>query len=76
MSITITQEDVKFRPVTIVIDDERTANLLRFILENHIQDYSVDAIQGAVYKLDFNSDAEVALQDVKKLAKSLDSICD
>jgi hypothetical protein len=75
MSITITQEDVKFRPVTIVIDDEGTANLLRFILEQNIYDYSVDRIQGIVYKIELDSDAEVALQDMKKLTQYLVSIC-
>lgn len=74
MSITITQEDVKFRPVTIVIDDEGTANLLRFILQAHIQDYSVDVVQGVVYKLDYLIDAKTAVEDVRELIKFLDSI--
>lgn len=75
MSISVRQEEAKFRPVTIVVDDVRTANLLRFVLNESLQQYSAMEFDSCVSNINGYADAVVARDELVQLHKSLQEIC-
>ena len=76
MSISVTQEEAKFRPVTIVIDDVRTANLLRFAVDTFIgNNVSTDEIAGYINAINDHRDAHFSLDELKALNQELFTIC-
>jgi hypothetical protein len=75
MSITVTQEEAKFRPVTIVIDDVRTLNALRYAIETFYHDMRTQSIVGSIYTIDTTEDYDVARHDLWNIHKELEIIC-
>lgn len=76
MSISVTQEVEKFRPVTIVIDDVRTANLLRYVLDNfYNHSPSASTLVANVYKIDTDDDFVDAMKDFKTIYMALERLC-
>ena len=75
MTSTVVQEPIKFRPVIITIDDERTVNLLRYILEDNVYKYQAYEVEGAVCTLDTRLDANFALAEIADIVNSLMQIC-
>lgn len=75
MTSTVVQEPIKFRPVIITIDDERTVNLLRYILEDNVCKYPAFEIENEVYALDTRLDANFALAEITDIVNSLTQIC-
>lgn len=76
MSITVTQEKVKFKPVTIVIDDVRTLNLLRFAVDTFIgNNVSTNEIAGYINTINEHRDAHFSLDELKALNQELFTIC-
>lgn len=75
MSISVTQEEAKFRPVTIIIDDERTANMLRYAIDNFCNyppDFS--AMLGNIYMIENVKDVEDSLKDLRVVYQSLERL--
>lgn len=75
MSITVTQENKAFQPVTIVIDDVRTLNLIRFALDNFVGNSERGEIAGYINTIEKYSDADFALYEIKSLNQELFTIC-
>jgi hypothetical protein len=75
MSITITQEKSKFLPITIIIDDERTANLLRFMLYEMLAQNSAINFDGCVSSINSFTDACRARGEIEEIHKELVKIC-
>lgn len=73
MSISVTE--AKFRPVTIVIDDVRTANLLRVALREFFFINEDANLDGNVNSLDNYGDAKFAYEELKELSDRLVSVC-
>ncbi len=65
MSISVTQEEAKFRPVTIVIDDMRTANFLRVVLCEFFFINEDANLDGNVNSLNNYGDAKFAYDELK-----------
>lgn len=75
MSISVTQENKAFQPVTIVIDDARTLNLIRHALDIFIGTSERGEIAGYVNTIEKYSDADFALDEIKSLNQELFIIC-
>ena len=75
MSISVTQEEAKFNPVTIVIDDVRTVNLLRVALREFFFINEDANLDGNVNSLDNYGDAKFAYDELKELSNRLVPVC-
>lgn len=75
MSITVTQEEAKWQPVTIIIDDERTANMLRYLLDNFCNyPPPSSSIVGNVYKIDNTEDLDASVNDMRIAYRYLENL--
>jgi hypothetical protein len=75
MSIKVIQEKPKFLPVTIVIDDERTVNLLRFMLYEMLSQNAAVNFEGCVSNINSFADACHARKEIECMHKELLIIC-
>lgn len=71
----VTQENKGFQPVTIVIDDVRTLNLIRFALDAFAGNNEEGYIAGHIRSINDYPDAEFALDEIKCLHNTLLTIC-
>jgi len=75
MSISVTQEGAKFRPVTIVIDDVRTASLLGHILKDFYDSTGANELTNYVDNLNFYVDSQYAIGEIKTLIDNIRLMC-
>ena len=75
MSISVTQEEAKFRPVTIVIDDEQTVNLLRYAIQEYYGTMRDTAIIGNVWTINTMDDYLAARSNIASIHNHLEKIC-
>lgn len=75
MSISVTQEESKFRPVTIVINDERTLNMLRFAIQEFYYNMQADKLINDVWMIDNEIQYGVAKAELSELLSNLEKIC-
>ena len=75
MSITVTQEKIKFQPVTIVIDDEHTVNLLRYTIQEYYGTMRDTAIIGNVWTINTLEDYLSARSNIASIHNNLEQIC-
>ena len=75
MSISVTQEEAKFRPVTIVIDDEHTVNMLRYAIQEYYGTMRDTAIIGNVCTINTMDDYLTARSNIASIHYHLEQIC-
>lgn len=75
MSISVTQEEAKFRPVTIVIDDIRTASLLGHVLKDFYDSTVANELTNYVNNLNFYADSQYAMEEIETLMENIRAVC-
>lgn len=75
MSIIVKQEPTKFHPVTIVIDDVRTLNLIRYALNTFEGANDRYSLAGHINCINDYSDADFVLNELDSLNKELYLLC-
>jgi hypothetical protein len=75
MTISITQQEKQFQPVTIIIDDERTANLLRYCIDTCLNDFDASDVKGIVFTIDTQQDYDESRNELTWLKHGLENIC-
>jgi len=75
MSISVTQEESKWKPVTIVIDDEQTVNMLRYAIQEYYGTMRDTAIIGNVWTINTMDDYLAARSNIASIHNHLEQIC-
>jgi len=75
MTIKVTQEEAKFCPVTIVIDDGRTANLLKHCIGICLNTFDASDVKGIVCTIETQQDYDESRNELKSLKLGLEDIC-
>lgn len=74
MSMVI-QEAIKFRPVSIIIDDVRTLNLIRFALDEFYQMNGTGDIENKINTINNYKDALDSMKELQDIVAVLEEIC-
>lgn len=75
MTISVTQEETKWQPVTIVIDDKNTAKLLMGILQEYCFKANLQEDAPAVVGIYMVGDTRHTFKEIRDLKVKLEQIC-